>query len=369
MTDFTYGFRLLAILTAISAAFTCNAGGADVPLLVCDEPHVNIGETRTVNQEHRFRLRNASGAPLEITATHKACGCVKREFSKYQLAPGDTTELTLEFPIRTKPGAVGDFVERIEIYVNNQHESPAAVISVSGRLVPVAYRLRDGIHIEAPLGQSDFRGHLDVFLNKGRGVQIESIETTGPLPVVARISKREETLNEGEEKAVLEVSGTLPKDVVLPATATVLLKLNSDVMPEMSIPVVLYRKETRRARFSPELLAFGVAAQGATVKRVVTIELPKSGKYVVDKAEAAGAGVTVAIEESPKVPHVVKLRCELEPSSPGKIERELLVTVLSPEGVPDVYKIPVSGFVKPATAQIDRAAQRTTASHPATKGE
>ncbi|HVC97821.1 MAG TPA: DUF1573 domain-containing protein [Pirellulales bacterium] len=339
-----------AVLGIALAVTAVPAHGEPERLLACEKPHVDVGEIGVRQQNHTFTLRNPSKQTVQITATEKACGCVKREFSTYRLAPGETSELTLDFPIRTKPGAVGDFLERLEIYVNNEHDAPALVVSVPGRLVPVAYRLRDGIYIEAPqTAGKEFTGRIELFLNKVRGVKIESIETLGDLPIDARIVKREDALTAGEERVVLEVKGTLQTGIEIPATASVVLKLNNDDMPEMGIPVTLYKKRGHEIRFSPQQVAFGVVSADAKVKKTIVVELPKSANYSVENAEPGGEGVKVTIKENPKATHVVLLRCELDASSVvGAVEQELLVRIAVPGGPSEVYKLPISGFVKPA---------------------
>lgn len=345
-------------VAAALTAFALEARGAEQWPLACDKPHINVGETQSRQQTHKFELRNVSQKTVQITATHKACGCVKRELSKLSLAPGETSELTLDFPIRTRAGSLGDFAERLAIFVDNENAAPALVVSVSGRLIPVAYVLREGVYIEAPESGKPFQGEIEVFLNKCRGVKIEGIETGGMLPIEATIAGREDTLTEGEEKVVLQVSGTSPPAAQLPASARVVVKLNNKELPEIGIPVSLYRKRRHEVRFSPQMLAFGVLATGAKAKRAVTVELPKLPGYTVEKAEPSGVGVSVAIEEQPKVKHVVLLRCELDASElAGKLEQDLLVTVSVPDGAPEVYKLPISGSVKPGEAKKDRAAE------------
>lgn len=162
--------------------------------------------------------------------------------------------------------------------------------------------------------------------------------------------KGEETLTDGEERVLLEVAGDLGKDMVFPGTATVLVKLNNQDLPEMHIPVTVYRKRDHEVRFSPQQVAFGVVRSGAAVRKAITVELPKSAKYAVESAEPSGEGVNVTIEEKPKASkHVTLLRCELDTSGiKGKVEQELRISVSVPDGPPEVYKLPISGFVKPA---------------------
>lgn len=339
--------------------------------LVCERPHIDVGETSAINQFHRFQIKNDSDKEVRITATSKACGCVKREFTTYAVAPGGFTEMTLDFPVRTKTGVRDGFLERLTIFTNDNHETPALVLSVGGTYVPVAYRLRDGVYIEVkPTAGKEFTGRIDLFINKENGVKIVSIETLGSLPMEAAIAKREDTLFEGEEKVVLEVKGTLPKGAELPATGTVQVTLNSKDLPQMRIPVTLYKKRGHEVRFSPQMLAFGVLPADSKVMRAISIELPKGGRYALQEAVATGEGVSVAIDERPERKHVALLRCELDAAKlNGKVEQQLLVTIAAPDGPPEVYKLPISGFVKRAEGEKAESEAAVKAEGSAPSGE
>ncbi|HUY31182.1 MAG TPA: DUF1573 domain-containing protein [Pirellulales bacterium] len=321
--------------------------------LACAAPHVDVGETAKRRQVHEFELTNRSGERMRITATEKSCGCVKREFSKYELAAGETTKLTLDFPIRTAEGTVAGFLERLEVYVDDRNERPAAVLSVGGTYVPLAYRVGDGIHIELPAsGETAFQGSIEVRLNTSRGVRIVGFKPAGMLPLEARVVPGEPMPGGQEQRFTIEVTGTLPPDTALPATGAVVARLNSDEMPELAIPVVLYKQPGNEVRTSPERLAFGVLESGASAMRAVVIVFPDGSDYVVERAEPSGDGVRVRVETRRGGKRGALLRCELDTSTlRGALKQDLVITMTSPGKPRETRKVPMSAYVKPAAAE------------------
>lgn len=217
----------------------------------------------------------------------------------------------------------------------------------------MVYSPRDGFYIEAPAGgRKDFKGQVELFLNKERGIDIKSLETTGRLPIKAVIASREIALTEakgeveGLERVVIQVSGTLPDNATLPETAAVVVQLTSDTFPEFGLPVSVYEKRRPEVRYSPQMVAFGVVDRGANPQRTIAVALPQGAGLAVQKAEPSGRGVGVSIEKQSG--DVVLIRCQLDASVSGAVRQELLVTIAAADGSLEVQKLPISGYVRPA---------------------
>ncbi len=54
--------------------------------------------------KHAFRFRNAGNAPLLISRAEASCGCTVPSFPKDPIAPGDTSEIVVQFDSHNRHG-------------------------------------------------------------------------------------------------------------------------------------------------------------------------------------------------------------------------------------------------------------------------
>lgn len=60
--------------------------------------------------KHNFTLTNNSKNPLNIKGTNVSCGCMVAKIDKKKLAPGESTQIAVEFHSEGYTGAVEQFV-------------------------------------------------------------------------------------------------------------------------------------------------------------------------------------------------------------------------------------------------------------------
>jgi len=75
------------------------------PLLVCDEPTFNFGlRANTTNVDHTFVIRNDGDEVLVIDKVKASCGCTVANITNRNIAPGDSSEITVKLSLRGRKG-------------------------------------------------------------------------------------------------------------------------------------------------------------------------------------------------------------------------------------------------------------------------
>jgi hypothetical protein len=104
------------------------------PRIVLDPPVRDFG-TCTPNEdvEAKFRIKNTGWVPLKISAVHSSCTCTTSTLANPDIAPGQSSELTVK--LRVQPHN-GEFTQRVQVQ-SNDPRSPTAVFVLKGTAKPV----------------------------------------------------------------------------------------------------------------------------------------------------------------------------------------------------------------------------------------
>ncbi len=89
----------------------------------------NIKQGETVS--HTFVLSNSGGDLLKISNVQASCGCTAAAPEKNELAPGESTNLTVKF---NSTGRMGAQKKTVRIY-SNDPQSPEMMITITGTIV------------------------------------------------------------------------------------------------------------------------------------------------------------------------------------------------------------------------------------------
>lgn len=82
---------------------------------------------------HTFRWRNEGTTPLVVTRVETSCGCVRADFSKAPVSPGEWGEIAVAYRPKGHPGF---FRRRILVFTQLSARQPSAVLELTGRVIP-----------------------------------------------------------------------------------------------------------------------------------------------------------------------------------------------------------------------------------------
>jgi len=83
---------------------------------------------------HTFQVRNAGQGTLRIDGASTSCGCTTAEIARGELAPGESTGLTVSYDPLAHDSALGEFL-RIVYVRSDDPEMPEATLTIRVRVV------------------------------------------------------------------------------------------------------------------------------------------------------------------------------------------------------------------------------------------
>lgn len=101
---------------------------------------------------HTFVLSNSGGDLLKITNVQASCGCTAAAPEKNELAPGESTNLTVKF---NSHGRQGKQTKTVKIFTNDP-QTPEAVITITGNVILTSEQIGTAPVIYFPETQHDF---------------------------------------------------------------------------------------------------------------------------------------------------------------------------------------------------------------------
>lgn len=175
------------------------------PKIVVQIPEHDFGEIiQGEKVQHNFVVTNMGDDVLSITNVRASCGCTAALPDKNELAPGESTNIKVEFNSKGRTGKQNKLV-----YVtSNDKENPQLQLKISGNIVKETANLKavkPGPSLDIPSAQYNFGkvtegkvvDHIFTFNNAGDSpLTIKEVKTTCGC-TAALLSKKE--LAPGEE--------------------------------------------------------------------------------------------------------------------------------------------------------------------------
>lgn len=205
-------------------------------LLLASAPILMSAQARWITQKHDFgafsedlgsvdavfHVINEGSKPIRIIEARATCGCTVPEYSKQDIAPGDTAALTVSYAATGRPGRFDK-----NVYVKTS-DAPTVqqTLTVSGVVIGASATIRsrfpvDGGKIKL---QSSSAGFGEVKRGKFKTVFI-SLYNQSPDSLRPRL-----------EKLPDYVTGQITPDIILPGQqGQIALTLNSRDIPEWGI--------------------------------------------------------------------------------------------------------------------------------------
>lgn len=154
------------------------------PKLVLQQTSYDFGDIKQGEKvSHIFVLSNSGGDLLTISNVTASCGCTAAAPEKNELAPGESTNLTVSF---NSSGRRGKQNKTVRIF-SNDPQNPEMVLTITGIVVlpgetssgsPLIY-FPETQHDFGKVNEGDKVNYTFRFINKGESVlQIKDIKTS-----------------------------------------------------------------------------------------------------------------------------------------------------------------------------------------------
>jgi len=133
--------RTIAVLvaTVVILGLAAAAGYAALPeapgrieLSATEFDFGTVPNTGAISQT--FQVRNGGEGSLDIDGVSTSCGCTTAEIARRELAPGESTELTVTYDPLAHDGALGEFM-RVIYLQSDDPDTPEATLTVRVKVV------------------------------------------------------------------------------------------------------------------------------------------------------------------------------------------------------------------------------------------
>lgn len=186
-----------------------------------------------------FVVTNVGEGALEITGGDTSCGCTMSEIEKSELAPGESTNVTVTW---RGEGREGPFRHTATVYTSDPEQS-RVTFTVSGRITQ-AVRVVPSELVFSQLAVGDSaNGEVQLFCNLDKRLEVPSwrFSETDEAPffeVAVEPMSAEQLSADPNARSGLSLKVTLKPGLPQgPFRQRILLKTNLDEAPELAIPV------------------------------------------------------------------------------------------------------------------------------------
>ncbi len=186
-----------------------------------------------------FTVTNVGDGRLEVMGGDTSCGCTMSEIEKSELAPGESTKVTVTW---NGVGRAGPFRHTATVYTSDPEQS-RVTFTVSGRITQAVHVVpRELVFSQLAVGDSA-KGEVQLFCNLDKVLEVSGWEFSEPdeasffdvaiEPMPAKQLASDPEARSGVRLAVSLKPG-LPQG---PFRQRILLKTNLDEVPELAIPI------------------------------------------------------------------------------------------------------------------------------------
>lgn len=129
----TLALASISLCIALLAAIVgCAKQPGQIELDAVEYDFGNVPNDKPVSQV--FEVRNVGRGNLEIGGVSTSCGCTTAEVDKYQLAPGESTQLKVTYDPQAHGGATGQFM-RVVYVRSDDPEVPETTLTIHAKVV------------------------------------------------------------------------------------------------------------------------------------------------------------------------------------------------------------------------------------------
>lgn len=237
-----------------------------------------------------MQVKNIGDAPLKITRVQASCGCTAAQPQKYELAPGEQTDINVTFDSH---GKQGDTQSTVTIYSNDPN-------AVSGTQMHLTAFVKRAVMIE-PMGGVVFRTLDPNYSGEARcRITNQEEKPMHPEVVASDLTKFEAKLQEIEPGRVYEVIAKSKPPFQWGMTRESLtIRTGLDRMPQLSVSVTC--NVIPRVNLVPKAFLF-LPEEGQSQRRAINVEFYGEGVSRITKATATDSRVNVALSPAQPPP-------------------------------------------------------------------
>jgi len=188
---------------------------------------------------HDFMVTNVGEGVLEVTAGETSCGCTMSEIEKSELAPRESTKVTITW---NAEGRSGPFRQTASVFTSDPDHS-RVTFTVSGRIVQAVRVVpRELVFSQVAVGDSA-EGTIRLFCNLPQPLEIQGLEFSeteeapyfdAQIEPLSGVQLASETGAQSGAQLLVTLKPGLPQG---PFRQKILLKTNLEEASELVIPV------------------------------------------------------------------------------------------------------------------------------------
>jgi hypothetical protein len=333
----TFTFLALLLGSAVAGATAgADGGGAAGPVLKVEPAEVVFEAVYAGHSaEQQVRLSNAGGSPLLISEVTSSCGCMTTGLSTRQLAPGESTELTITF--RSSRSQAGRTIAKdVTIVSNDTAGGGSLVLPVQAKVVAAVLVEPDAVTLAELRPGSVIRRDVSLTATDGALFRITS--------ATARDGNVQVATSGGHDA----LSHTISVEVRAGSTGqpfgadVVLVETTHPRDSQLRIPVSWRLEQLVAVR--PHHVALGRCAPGQTVRRTIFVVPTKRDRFEMLSFRLDPDTISLAAIRDPEREHAWDLAFNIPAGlTPQRLRGTLLIdTHVEPEGT---VEIPFSGVV------------------------
>jgi hypothetical protein len=318
----------MRLATSLLLSLACSAGAWAQPRAVLDSDAFDFGAvTPGARVTHRFALSNGGDQPLEILRIQPSCGCTTAVVGRTTLAPGERTQVEVDFDAS---GFKGPVRKDMDLYTNDPAQ-PRRSLEI--RAMVLADILLDSEQVPIlDLAPGD-RRRVTVKLESGTGQPIVVTDVgLSPAPWLG-VSTREtgktlyvdlDLLAKRLPKDRLAGRDTVTLSLANPRPSTVTLKVEwAKIPPVVAVPARVAWAEPAGRELAATVAVRNRSRQPFRILAVRT-DLPSLQAVNLTPGAAAVHQVRIALAESAG-PGALEGKVVLELDVPGQQQLEIRV--------------------------------------------
>jgi Protein of unknown function (DUF1573) len=315
--------------------FLATVLGADPAPLAIDPPAADRGEL-PANKPlvQAFRLKNTGSAPLTVTEVAGTCGCFRHSLGARQIAPGESTELTVGINLLTQPE--GPHSWKVVVRYRTEATPPAT----GEQVIRLAAKVKKDVTVEPVAlmlsAEGEITGRLTVIDRRGKPLTVTGVRLGVP-GVRGAVKPAADAGGRRTQTVELTVGDACP---VGPHADEVCIDTDDPDYKELRIPLrVIKKARATGVQVAPGSVTLRFARDQATASALVRLKDANDREVVVDKAESDHPAVSCKWAAGPGAMATLRVTVDREKANAAGVG---VVTVRVQAPVAETLLIPVS---------------------------
>lgn len=313
---FSASYALAENKPAPAAPAPAAAVPADAPNIVCEQPIHDFKE-RVMGEDttHIFKIKNTGKSVLKIERAQASCGCTVPSGYANEVAPGGSTEITVKYDNKNRPGA---FHKVVTVY-SNDPDQPQFQLTIQGTIKTEIKADPMNVYLNEIFRDSLPTPEITLSTDMLDKVEISKVESSSPNLVTPSII--DVPGDPKSKKVKLTFSKEAPLGLM---SGQITIHTNAKQSPTLTVPftATVYGD----LKVTPNAVNFAIMQGGnGTTEQVITIVDTKGkGDLAVASATDAAGRLDITIEPSADKKEF-KVKAKLKPTytTPGHFNGQI----------------------------------------------